>query len=416
MKKSLILLSIVLLVAGCNKEQEIETVIETLEIKKPAEVKVHLTDGINAVWDAGDKVSVFFNGGSNECWNYTGADGAAQGTITHEGTSYRVGSGTFTAVYPYDSNASMTSNAITTTIPANQTFRSNSYGWALMVSSTEDASLYFSYACAFIRLSLSGVGSVKSVSVKGNNQENLSGTTTINLTGDVPTSTIISGNKTVTLANNNQTLANLGKDETDFWIALAPGTYSKGLTLTVTMANGSTEIVNVTGPVSIGEGEVLCVHSCLYSYLSLSVDFTKRTNFTPNLPSSVVSTENTYSFTSGGSTYSITCHPTEGRNHGTYEGTYLIGFGGAWIKLPVVSGYALHEVAYQTSGQAGQPYLSKTNSDPKAVSNQIPDKTTVGETYTMTLRESVPNQQYYLIVGAGNLRMSNMTLRYVAGH
>ena len=416
MKKIVILSISLLLVVGCDRERAIETVTETLEIMRPAEVKVHLADGVNAVWDAGDKVSVFFNGGSNECWNYSGADGAAQGTITHEGTSYRVGSGIFTAVYPYDSNASMASNIITTTIPANQVYRSSSYGWALMVSSSADASLYFSYACAFVRLSLSGVGSVKSVSVKGNNDENLSGTTSINMSDAAPTSTISSGSKTVTLANNNQMLASLCEEETDFWVALAPGTYNKGLTLTVTMANGSSETVNVSGPVSIAEGEVLCVHSCIYSYLSVSVDFTKRTSFTPNLPSSTVTTENTYSFTSGGATYSITCHPTQGNNHGTYQGSYLIGSGTAWIKLPVVSGYALHEVSYQTSGQAGQPYLSKTNSNPQPVSNQIPDMITAGETYTMTLRELIPNQQYYIIVGAGNLRMSNMTLRYVAGH
>ena len=164
-----------LLSVGCSKEREPEVIVETLQISGAQQVKAHLIDGINAVWDAGDQVSVFFNGGENECWNYTGPDGASQGTISHEGTAYRVGSGYFTAVYPYSAGASMSEDVLTTSIPEIQPYKNASYGYALMVSYTEDASLQFNYACAFLRLSLSGVGAVKSVSVKGNNDELLAG-------------------------------------------------------------------------------------------------------------------------------------------------------------------------------------------------------------------------------------------------
>ena len=65
MKHTFILLTILLLAASCNKENESETIVETLQISGSQQVKAHLIDGINAVWDAGDQVSVFFNGGSN---------------------------------------------------------------------------------------------------------------------------------------------------------------------------------------------------------------------------------------------------------------------------------------------------------------------------------------------------------------
>ena len=65
MKHTFILLTILLLAASCNKEHESETVVETLHVSGVQKVKAHLTDGVNAVWDAGDQVSVFFNGGSN---------------------------------------------------------------------------------------------------------------------------------------------------------------------------------------------------------------------------------------------------------------------------------------------------------------------------------------------------------------
>ena len=414
MKKTFILLTILLLAASCNKEHESETVVETLHVSGVQKVKAHLTDGVNAVWDAGDQVSVFFNGGSNECWNYTGPDGASQGTISREGTTYRVGSGYFTAVYPYSSSASMSGDVVTTSIPEVQPYKNASYGYALMVSYTEDASLQFNYACAFLRLSLSGVGAVKSVSVRGNNDELLAGNVNVNVFGDVPSTIVSSGSKIITVSNGGQTLETLGSEEKDFWIAVAPGTFTKGLEMTVTLANGNTKLVNVSGTVTINEGEVLCVHDRILNYMTISADFTNRQAFTPNIPAGTVSYESTYSFVSGGNTYSITCHPSDGRAQGTYEGSYLIGFNGAWIKLPVLDDYALYEVEYKTAGQAGQPYISKTNTNPTAVSNQIPDKTTVGQNYTMTLKEFAPGQQYYLMVGAGNLRMSNITLRYIA--
>ena len=414
MRHTFILLSILLMAAGCTKEHEPETIIETLEISGAQQVKAHLVDGVNAVWDAGDKVSVFFNGGANECWDYTGPDGASQGTISHSGTTYRVGSGYFTAVYPYNTSASMAGYVVTTSIPEVQPYKNASYGYALMVSYTEDASLQFSYACAFVRLSLSGVGAVKSVSIKGNNDELLAGTANVDISGDSPVTSVSSGSKTVTVSNAGQTLETLGAEEKHFWIALAPGTYSNGLSLTVTLANGTTQQVQASGSVTVKAGEVFCVHDRILNYMTISADFTNRQAFTPNIPAGTVSSESTYSFVSGGHTYSITCHPSDGRVQGTYEGTYLIGFNGAWIKLPVLDGYALYEVEYKTAGQAGQPYISKTNTNPTAVSNQIPDKTTVGQNYTMTLKEFLPDQQYYLMVGAGNLRMSNITLRYVA--
>ena len=414
MKHKFILLSMLLLSVGCSKEREPEVIVETLQISGAQQVKAHLIDGINAVWDAGDQVSVFFNGGENECWNYTGPDGASQGTISHEGTSYRVGNGYFTAVYPYSASASMSGDIVATSIPDAQPYKNASYGYALMVSYTEDASLQFNYACAFLRLSLSGVGAVKSVSVRGNNDELLAGNVNITVFGNAPSTIVSSGSKVITVSNGGQTLETLGLEEKDFWIALAPGTYTKGLELTVILANGDTKLVNVSGAVTINEGEVFCVHDRILNYMTISADFTNRQAFTPNIPAGTVSSESTYSFVSGGNTYSITCHPSDGRAQGTYEGTYMIGFNGAWIRLPVLDDYALYEVEYKTAGQAGQPYISKTNTNPSAVSNQIPDKTTVGQNYTMTLREYVPGQQYYLMVGAGNLRMSNITLRYIS--
>ena len=418
MKKLLFFVSIILLAAGCSKESGQQTVTESLEITGPTETRAHLVDGVNAAWDAGDKVSVFYNGGSNECWDYTGADGAFKGTISHEGTSYRVGSGRFVALYPYDSGATISSNVITTTVPATQTYRNSSYGWASMVSSTDDASLHFNYASAFVRVSLAGLGSVKSVAVRGNNNENIAGKMSVDISGAAPTASITaSGTKTITVQNGSSVLENLGEEENDFWIGIAPGTFNSGLTVTVTLSNNSTEEFTVTGPVTVSPGEVLCVHGRLFGFLTISADFSSKTNFSPALPSSVVTSEGTHTFTSAGNTYSLTFHPmydSSSYGYGFYNNSeLLIGRKNSWIKLPVINGFALFEVEYVSGGTSGQPYLSASSSNPKAASNQV-SSSEAGSVYSMTLSEVVANKQYYLIVGAGNLRIKSMTIRYIA--
>jgi hypothetical protein len=417
MKKVLIVISIMLL-ASCARESASVPVRETLQISGTA-VKAHLVDGVNAVWDAGDHVSVFFEGGANERWDYTGADGASRGSISHEGTAYRVGSGRFTAVYPYDSGASMSQDVITTTIPASQTFRTSSYGWALMVSSTDNASLQFRYACSFIRVCLRGAGAVKNIQVQGNNNEMICGTAKVNIAGSTPSTTVSAGGKVITLSGTSSTMESLSKDaEKDFWIGLAPGSYSKGLTITVTLANNSTETISMSDPVTVGCGEVVSVHGLVYSFMTLSVDFTNKNNVSPALPTTAQTTDGNYSFTSGGTSYTLTFHPGSGRNYMFYNAEgfpgLLIGMGGAWIKLPVIEGHALYEVEYRSAGASGSPYISSDGTNPVRVSNQLTAGLTQGENYTMTLYETESGKQYYLMVGSGNLRIAVLTLRYIA--
>lgn len=393
-------------------------ITETLEISGPA-TRAHLVDGVNAVWDTGDQVSVFFNGGSNERWDYSGADGASRGSIIHESTTYRVGSGRFTAVYPYDSGATMISDVITTNIPASQTYRSASYGWALMVSSTDNAALRFRYACGFLKLCLRGAGAVKSVQVQGNANELICGTAKVDISADAPATSISSGSKVITLSGTNATMESLTTDtEKDFWVGLAPGTYSNGLTVTVTLANNSTEEIAVSGPVSVNNGEVFSVHGLINSFLTVSVDFTNRNNTTPALPASAQTTDGNFSFTSGGANYTLTLHPGSERNFMYYNAEgfpgLLIGMGGAWIKLPVIEGHALYEVEYKAAGASGSPYISPDGTNPTQVSNQLTAGLTQGESYTMTLYDLERGKQYYLMVGSGNLRIAVLTLRYVA--
>ena len=413
MKKLLYMIPILLLAASCHKEVSVQ-VVETLSVSSPDPTRVHLTDGVSAVWNAGDQVSVFYNGGENEKWNYTGADGASKGTISHEGNSWRIGNGNFTALYPYDSGATMSGDVISTTVPSVQAFDLYSYTWAMLVSSTDDASLHFEYACALVRLSLAGIGKVRSVTLKGGNDEPLAGPCTVDVSAGAPVAAPGSGAASSVTVNkaDGSFLATLSAAETDVWIGVLPGTFSKGLVFTVTLESGNTEDVHVSGPVTLKAGEVFCVHGRLFGFETVS----------PALPASAFNEHNdgTHTYTANGKSYTLSFHPAyhaTSYGYGMYSNEYgkslLLGRNGAWIKLPVMAGYALFEAEYEAGSLSGHPYLSDSAGDPlnHMLSNQVSD-TTPGNSYSMTLGNPVTGKQYYLVVGSGNLLMRKLILRY----
>ena len=424
MKKLLYILPILLLAAACHKEGSVQ-VVETLSVSSPAPTRVHLADGVSAVWNAGDQVSVFYNGGENEKWNYTGADGASKGTISHEGNSWRIGNGNFTALYPYDSGASMTGEVISTTIPSVQAFDPDSYTWAMLVSSTDDASLHFEYACAFVRLSLSGIGKVRSVTLKGGSNEALAGPCSVDISAGAPAAVPGSGATSSVTVNkaDGSLLASLSATETDVWIGVLPGTFNKGLVFTVTLESGNTEDIQVSGPVTLKAGEVFCVHGRLFGFETVTIDFVSNPSaFSPALPTSAFNShsDGTHTYTVNGKSYTLSFHPAyhaTSYGYGMYSNEYgkslLLGRNGAWIKLPVMAGYALFEAEYEAGSLSGHPYLSDNASNPlsRMLSNQVSD-TTPGSSYSMTLGNPETGKQYYLVVGSGNLLMRKLILRY----
>ena len=419
------ILPFLVLISGCHKEGGSGMFVETLEVSAPSTPKVHLADGVNAVWNAGDKVSVFYNGGDNEQWNYTGADGASKGTISREGSTWRVGDGKFTALYPYDAAASISGEVISTVVPATQPYVDSSYGWALLVSSTEDASLHFDYASAFVRLTLSGTGKVKGIKLRGGNGEPLAGPVTVDISGNLPVASYGSGTTQEITVGGKTVMATISNEGTDFWVGLLPGTFSKGFTITAILESGSTEEFTVSGPVMLKSGEVFCVHGRLFGFDTVTFDFVNNAGaFSPKLPSTgnLSTSEGTHTYDSGNGTYTLTFHPGYDAawygygfyDHAEYGRALLLGRKNAWIKLPVRTGYTLVEAEYEAGSLSGHPYLSDNTSNPSGhmLSNQVSD-TTPGTRYSMTLTSPVKNKQYYLVVGSGNLLMRKLILRYV---
>ena len=150
-------------------------------------------------------------------------------------------------LYPYSPSASITSEgALTTIFPTEQTYLPGSYGiGANMMLATGTGDTYYMYnLCSYLNFRLSGTKCVKSITVRGNNHDVLSGEASVDCDGYSLTLTQTDGNddadiKKVVLNCGEGVQLNAG-DTTPFFIAIAPHTFELGLTAQVAYSDGTT--------------------------------------------------------------------------------------------------------------------------------------------------------------------------------
>ena len=143
-------------------------------------------DGYNIVWREGDKIEVYSNM-SKACYSYKGVTGESSGDFVEEfKNSTSVGGlSRNVAIYPYSTASSIKPGmTFSYTIPSQQNYEPNSFGngTAIMTAITESVDsrkLSFKNVMAFLKLKLYGSSNVRTITLKGNNNEVLSGESTI---------------------------------------------------------------------------------------------------------------------------------------------------------------------------------------------------------------------------------------------
>ena len=186
----------------------------------------------NAVeWVTGDAISLFDPSGANN--EFTTQESGA--SVTFTGTAGE-SAGTYYALYPYSSGATIAGSIITTTLPATQTAKAGSFASMLNPSvAVADAqhNLYFKNACALVKFTLGGSTEVARATLCGNNGEALAGTLTIDASADAPAATVD--------AKFGETVVELTGTLTSgstYYFVVTPGTLSGGLTLTLYDGDG----------------------------------------------------------------------------------------------------------------------------------------------------------------------------------
>ena len=284
MKKLYIFALVAMLFAACTtgETQDVAVNIETPDTLvgtfEGNDSRIQLQEG-KTVWTKGDFASVFYRSNANQKWQYQGETGERSGAIK------RVANATATQelsniviVYPYNANYYINPRSfnVQAFLPAQQTYLKDSYGLDgnIMISSSEYKQFSLKNVCGWLKIQLTGNGEqIKSITLKGNNGEQVAGEIYINSedascelaagTGILGDDTEVGGTifeddtvlTTVTLHCRNS--IELSSEPTAFYIALPPQTFKNGISIEIADAYGSTVTKSTDKEVEIKRNTIL---------------------------------------------------------------------------------------------------------------------------------------------------------------
>ena len=202
------------------------------------DTRIEFDDERRTVWTSGDMVSVFYRSDANQKWRYDGESGVriAELHCIDEGVKSATNNRAVVA-YPYNKEYRYinTSGEIEFTMPETQHYAEDSYGIGdnVMVSQNESTHFALKNVYGWLRVELTGKGKiVESITLKGNNGEQLAGDITIDTaTADVKFAA--NGTKNKSLRIDCSEGVALSNETTAFYFALVPQRFSKGFTLEI---------------------------------------------------------------------------------------------------------------------------------------------------------------------------------------
>lgn len=198
-------------------------------------------DNRSIQWQSGDAISVFDGSGNRK---FTTTDNGSKATF--EGLAAVAEE--YYAIYPYQENAVFTAsgtvngsdfeNYISMTIPTEQTATAGSFDPKAFLSISKvdaEGNLRFNNLLGLVQFKLADAANVASVSLSGNNSEQLA--------GDIYAYYTAEGNQKNTYGAERSKLVTLKGEfvaDTDYYFAVRPCGFEQGLTISVEYKNGET--------------------------------------------------------------------------------------------------------------------------------------------------------------------------------
>ena len=235
------------------------------------ETKTSINSSNSVVWSQGDYIATFLN--STKAVRYQVTDESVgtpngdfvEAPLSGGGLSSGNELGINALVYPFESDLIFSNHEVSgddvlsyeiqrVTIPSVQTYQANSFPDEsfIMVAVTKNEKDYnfnFRNASGALKLQLKGNSSVKSIEIKGNSDELLSGDATVIVSTTAAPEIIMSesASKTVTLDCGEGVQLN-EQEATLFMMTLPPTPFSNGFTITITDTAGNTKELSTTKP------------------------------------------------------------------------------------------------------------------------------------------------------------------------
>lgn len=224
------------------------------------DTRVQLDANGKTVWTAGDELTAFYKSDANSRFAFRGNTGDRNGgfTIKEQGTK-TMDIDEVILIYPYSDRYKLNTEnrVVEANISAVQHYEAGSYGVGanLMASVETDDNFTLKSLCGWIAVQLKGAGKVTSITLTGNNGEQLAGDVkfnydTFNLEllyypNDPDDSSQVGGSlifgdyqQTITLECGEGVDLHY-TEPTAFYFVVAPQTFAKGITIEATCSDGT---------------------------------------------------------------------------------------------------------------------------------------------------------------------------------
>ena len=252
MKKiCLSLLTLATLLASCQTEEMedhlLPTIIAEFESQTGTRTLLSVDDsGIGTIyWKPDDLIDIFF-GTARAVYS-------SQNTVNARTASFRtsdsvsgadLSSANIWGLYPSDDSSTCDGNSVTTTLPSQQygipeTFDDDLF---LTLAHSNSTTLQFYNVCSGITFSLSR-DDIKSISLKGNNNEDLAGQIILSFSEGLPKASVVNGVKEITLLPKSGQSFSQG---VNYYLVTLPTYLSNGFTITFTTLGGSVGTLDYT--------------------------------------------------------------------------------------------------------------------------------------------------------------------------
>ena len=190
------------------------------------------SDSTTIIWQTNDKISIF-DGKGNQAFELK--TGAGTNSATFEGTASEAE--TYTAIYPYQQNATLSDGKVTNvTLPATQKAIEGGFDptAALMMAQSDNTSLQFKNVVGYVKVKPNFACS-KIVLRSGSASEYLAGTGTLTYNSNVPTLDFTTSNS----KSHSITLEGPISSGYNYYIAVPATTLTAGWTISFTTSDGS---------------------------------------------------------------------------------------------------------------------------------------------------------------------------------
>lgn len=267
MKKILLFAAVATMFAACTNDvaENISTVSsEKLHVSiENNDNRVQLSDN-TTIWTESDKVSVFYKYDS-ECWQFDGKTGDTSGTLSKiSGTQNTQYMENRVALYPYNEiNSTPWEEWVKTIVQPIQNYRADSYGIGsnIMLAVSSDDNLKFRNVLGWIKVSLTGSKTIKSLVLSGNCSEKIAGGIQIDIRD---MSVIEDENPCETVTIDCGEGVTLSDKPTAFYFAVIPQAFYNGFSIVATDTDGSAIIEKTEKWITVERNHIVTMSATEY--------------------------------------------------------------------------------------------------------------------------------------------------------